>query len=53
MSFYSSRCFFSLHFRRSSNSQKKEIQKAIEKAGCHLVLQPPYSHDLNPIEHFW
>ncbi|MDR3187119.1 MAG: transposase, partial [Holosporaceae bacterium] len=23
------------------------------EAGCHLVYQPPYSPDLNPIEHFW
>jgi len=21
--------------------------------GCRLVYQPPYSPDLNPIEHFW
>lgn len=28
----------------------KEI---IEKAGCHLLYLPPYSPDLNPIEHCW
>ncbi len=30
-----------------------EIRKTIEKAGCRLVYLPPYSPDLNPIEHFW
>ncbi|MDR0555812.1 MAG: transposase [Holosporaceae bacterium] len=29
------------------------MREAIEKTGCHLVYQPPYSPDLNPIEHFW
>lgn len=29
------------------------IQKIIEDAGCHLKFLPPYSPDLNPIEHFW
>jgi transposase len=37
----------------ASIHKKKEIQEVIEKAGCHLVFQPPYSPDLNPIEHFW
>nr|WP_155080853.1 transposase [Piscirickettsia salmonis] len=26
---------------------------AIEDAGCHLLFLPPYSPDLNPIEHVW
>ncbi len=30
-----------------------KIKEAIEKAGCRLVYLPPYSPDLNPIEHFW
>lgn len=30
-----------------------EIRKVIEKSGCKLVYLPPYSPDLNPIEHFW
>jgi len=30
-----------------------KIREAIEDAGCSLVYQPPYSPDLNPIEHFW
>lgn len=25
----------------------------IEQAGCHLIYLPPYSPDLNPIEHCW
>jgi transposase len=37
----------------ASIHKRKEIREAIEKAGCHLVYQPPYSPDLNPIEHFW
>jgi transposase len=37
----------------ASIHRRKEIREAIEKAGCHLVYQPPYSPDLNPIEHFW
>jgi transposase len=37
----------------ASIHKRKEIREAIEKVGCHLVFQPPYSPDLNPIEHFW
>jgi len=29
------------------------IKKIIEDAGCSLIFLPPYSPDLNPIEHFW
>ena len=36
----------------ASIHKRKEIREAIEKAGCYLVYQPPYSPDLNPIEHF-
>ncbi|WP_033923709.1 transposase, partial [Piscirickettsia salmonis] len=25
----------------------------IEDASCHLLFLPPYSPDLNPIEHVW
>ncbi|MDR0581110.1 MAG: transposase [Holosporaceae bacterium] len=25
----------------------------MEDAGCRLIFLPPYSSDLNPIEHFW
>lgn len=30
-----------------------DIEKVIEKAGCFLKYLPPYSPDLNPIEHHW
>jgi hypothetical protein len=36
----------------ASIHKAKEVRRLIEKAGCHLVYQPPYSPDLNPIEHF-
>lgn len=29
------------------------IKSAIENAGCFLIYLPPYSPDLNPIEHHW
>ncbi|QIX57051.1 hypothetical protein GW536_11545 [Piscirickettsia salmonis] len=31
----------------------KRVKEAIEDAGCHLLFLPPYSPDLNPIEHVW
>lgn len=31
----------------------KAVQKAIEKAGAHLVYLSPYSPDFNPIENCW
>ena len=31
----------------------KSPKIAIKNAGCMLVYQPPYSPDLNPIEHLW
>jgi transposase len=37
----------------ASIHKAKEIRELIEKAGCHLVFLPPYSPDLNPIEHSW
>ncbi len=37
----------------TSIHKSPKIREAIEKVGCHLVYQPPYSSDLNPIEHFW
>lgn len=30
-----------------------EIKALIESVGCKLIFLPPYSPDLNPIEHFW
>lgn len=29
------------------------IKDMIDAAGCTLIYLPPYSPDLNPIEHFW
>ena len=37
----------------ASIHKSPKIREAIEKVGCTLVYQPPYSPDLNPIEHFW
>lgn len=37
----------------ASIHKSPKIREAIEKAGCKLVYQPPYSPDLNPTEHFW
>ena len=31
----------------------ERIQEAVEAAGCLLEYLPPYSPDLNPIEHKW
>jgi transposase len=31
----------------------KDIQKIIEDCGHNLLYLPPYSPDLNPIEHKW
>ncbi len=30
-----------------------KAKKLIENAGCFLKFLPPYSPDLNPIEHYW
>ncbi len=30
-----------------------ETQSLREKAGCQLLFLPPYSPELNPIEHTW
>ncbi|MDR2781018.1 MAG: transposase [Holosporaceae bacterium] len=37
----------------ASIHKSKEVRTLIEKAECRLIYQPPYSPDLNPIEHFW
>lgn len=31
----------------------KKIVDLIESAGCRIIFLPPYSPDLNPIEHCW
>jgi len=33
--------------------KSEETRMIIEKAKCHIVFLPPYSPDLNPIEHTW
>ena len=33
--------------------QSPTTQKLVEQAGCRLLFLPPYSPDLNPIEHLW
>ena len=30
-----------------------QIKALIESVGCKLIFLPPYSSDLNPIEHYW
>ena len=37
----------------ASIHKSPKIREAIEKVGCELIYQPPYSPDLNPIEHTW
>ena len=36
-----------------SPHKAQEIRELIEAAGCRLLLLPPYSPDLNPIEQAW
>ena len=33
--------------------KSKRTKELIESVGCRIVFQPPYSPDLNKIEHFW
>ena len=33
--------------------KSKKTEELIKSAGCQLVYLPPYSPDLNPIEHYW
>ena len=33
--------------------QKNVLCELAEKAHCYVLFLPPYSPDLNPIEHFW
>jgi transposase len=37
----------------ASFHKSPRIRKIIENAGCRLLYLPPYSPDLNPIEHYW
>jgi transposase len=33
--------------------KSKKVIELIEAVGCRVLFLPPYSPDLNPIEHFW
>jgi transposase len=37
----------------ASFHKSDKIKKLIESAGCKVIFLPPYSPDLNPIEHVW
>jgi transposase len=37
----------------ASFHQSGKIKELIESVGCKLLFLPPYSPDLNPIEHYW
>jgi len=37
----------------ASFHKSKKVTTLVEKAGCRVLFLPPYSPDLNPIEHFW
>lgn len=37
----------------ASFHKSERIRKLIESAECQLLYLPPYSPDLNPIEHYW
>lgn len=40
-------------FDNASFHKGGRIENLIQSAGCSLEYLPPYSPDLNPIEHFW
>ena len=37
----------------ASFHKSAKIKALVSDAGCHLKYLPPYSPDLNPIEHWW
>ncbi|NSM56356.1 hypothetical protein HET73_01860 [Wolbachia endosymbiont of Atemnus politus] len=37
----------------ASFHKSERTKELIENAGCKILFLPPYSPDLNPIEHFW
>lgn len=37
----------------ASFHKSAKLKQIIEEANCHLLYLPPYSPDLNPIEHHW
>lgn len=37
----------------ASFHKSEKFKESINKAGCKVLYLPPYSPDLNPIEHYW
>ena len=37
----------------ASFHESQKTKDLINNAGCELIYLPPYSPDLNPIEHYW
>lgn len=37
----------------ASFHKSTKVKQLIEDAECQLIFLPPYSPDLNPIEHYW
>ena len=37
----------------ASFHKSKKIIDLVESVGCRVIFLPPYSPDLNPIEHYW
>jgi len=37
----------------ASFHKSKKIIDLVESVGCGVIFLPPYSPDLNPIEHYW
>lgn len=37
----------------ASFHKSAKVKELIEQVGCRLIYLPPYSPDLNPIEHVW
>lgn len=37
----------------ASFHRKKQLYCLAQEHGCYVIFLPPYSPDLNPIEHFW
>lgn len=33
--------------------KSRRVIKLVESVGCRVIFLPPYSPDLNPIEHHW
>ena len=40
-------------FDNANFHKSEKMKKLIEGVGCNVIFLPPYSPDLNPIEHVW